>query len=89
MSHELDLRISQLELDIYQWLSEIGFDATISMRLRFRVNRITLNNALQTLWKMGLINRDIKGLSICNAYMEESPIVKEECLKQFGITPLP
>ena len=66
-------KLSPLEKDLLEYLEQVGYDSAVCLRIRFRINRISLNHAIQTLYKTGVISRSIQGLVIHLDWLKSHP----------------
>jgi len=66
-------RLSILELSVLNHLRTVGYEASICLRIHFRINRDRVNKILQNLFKGGFINRDIQGLVISEEWLAKNP----------------
>lgn len=71
------ITLSNFEQLLLNHISEVGIESPVRLRVFFKSNRFKINQALQTLYKIGYINRDVQGLIIHRGWLDAHPAIKE------------
>ena len=77
------IRLSPFERGLLSVITKLKFTHSSVLRIHLRTNRFKVNQGLQTLWKNGLIHRDIQGLVISTQAAEEDAELKAFIEKSF------
>ena len=63
--------LSAIESDVLRYLDRVGFASTACVQIAVRRNRYAVNDALNTLYKMRLIDRPKSGIAFSHKWLSK------------------
>ena len=79
-------KLNKTERDILRYLDRVGFASTQCVQIAVGRNRFTVNTALQTLYKMGFIDRVKHGVAFSQKWLDRHESETRRINDYLGLT---